>query len=272
MLNHLRLPYIGVTGFMSRNQIDQVLTEEASASLQERDRRLMCGVLASWKTLNGRRPEGKWAYRYPSVNDIASIFRRDRTCLNLVHYNSKESGLAGQLIRLHHLVGDVLDGYQLNITWPDPEEINEWLVWVKHSFGDERSDEMRVVVQVNRGAFASVDGDLSALCERLKGYRGIASDILFDLSGGDGTPFDPSEAARVLETIDDRLGRYMNIGIAGGLGPSQDDLARVAQLFQRFPKLSIDAEGKLRSPQGDGDVLDTDKARRHVLESLKFLT
>lgn len=52
-------PYIGITGFMSRDEVEEVLTVFPENST----RKLMVGVLASEKTLHG--PTNKWPNRYP---------------------------------------------------------------------------------------------------------------------------------------------------------------------------------------------------------------
>ena len=48
----LNKPYIGITGFMSPDKVRAVLGA-LPETFDSGQRLIMCGVLASWKTLNG---------------------------------------------------------------------------------------------------------------------------------------------------------------------------------------------------------------------------
>lgn len=109
-------PYIGITGFMKREEVDEVLKVWP---LDFPGRRLMIGVLASQKTLTGQKH--KRPNRYPDMAYVDSIFRDSPAALNLIHYNTKDfKALGDQLVRAAWLGGKHVHGLQLNIAWPTP--------------------------------------------------------------------------------------------------------------------------------------------------------
>ncbi|MBI2450547.1 MAG: hypothetical protein HYV47_03355 [Candidatus Nealsonbacteria bacterium] len=113
----IKKPYVGITGFMRRQEVSAVL-EQANL----RVRMLMVGVLVSSKTLSGR--QNKWPNRYPKIKEMADIFPEDPNALNLIHYNTDEpETLANQLLELTDRGGHNLRGFQLNIAWPFPIEL-----------------------------------------------------------------------------------------------------------------------------------------------------
>ena len=243
-------PYIGVTGFMSFEETFAL--ECRIPGMIDSDQHpytFMCGVLASWKTLS-HQPLGD-PKRYPLLEDIHRIFpvRREKR-LNLIHYNSREPGLHRQLSRLQEVCGHV-EGFQLNIAWPDVGELTAWR--------QSAPRRTRLVLQVGAGAYILVGTDPKALVARLRGYGAIMTDILFDLSGGRGQPIDLDRARPALSELYAAFGDSCGIGVAGGLGPDSLDL--IDPLLAEFPSLSFDAEGRLRTPEDD---LDLDKARDYL--------
>src|SRR3989344_2763546 len=77
-----RAPYIGVTGFMTPQEVRAGLRGFGASS----GRKLMVGVLASSETLAGR--TGKWRRRYPKIERIHEIFQAHPSALNLIHYST----------------------------------------------------------------------------------------------------------------------------------------------------------------------------------------
>ena len=111
-------PYIGVTGFMSALEVEAVL----SAVPTDKKYLLMVGVLASNKTLAGG--PGKWPGRYPSAEKIRDIFVIAPKTLNLIHYATYDRvNLSAQLEELAAVGGPFLNGFQLNVCWPNPFDL-----------------------------------------------------------------------------------------------------------------------------------------------------
>lgn len=265
-------PYTAVTGFMSPQEVKAVAGDAYTISgfgtPLTGGRKLAIGVLASWKTLNGEAPGQPG--RYPKIDDVRGIieaaaadvvwsptttFRLKNRCLRMIHYNTREPNLLAQLDRLCELAGENLDGFQLNMIWPPEDEIR----WLAQDY-----PTLRFILQVNQAMFKDVGQDPAALAREIGGkYVPWITDILFDMSGGTGKPADLVQAAEVLEALYDAFGGAdaggTGIGLAGGL--DWHSVVDLQPLFERWPDLSIDAEGRLR---GKDDALDCEMAREYV--------
>ena len=241
--------YIGITGFMSQREVRTML------DLMPKDspRKLMVGVLMSWKTLN--RLPNKWSNRYPDVNDVSRIFIDHPAALNLVHYNTKE------LLTLHYQLKDIikncgsnLHGLQLNIAWPDP--------MILENFKELHPDKI-IVLQIGERAFELISYSPEILAAKVaEEYKGLIDYILLDLSGGYGIDFDPAEIAEYLDALK-KVRLKIGLGVAGGL--SSSTLRNVEFLISEFPNLCINAEGRLRDSDDD---LDLREAGEYVSKAL----
>lgn len=224
-------PYIGVTGFMTRGEVLAIL------SGMPRGRLLMVGVLASAKTLRGE--PNSWPNRFPPTGEICNIFVYDPRALNLIHLATDDpTNLERQLeLAINHsssgFSGSALNGFQLNMVWPDPNKLRAVF---------ERR-KLRIVLQIGSTAFRKVDEDAEKLAIKLDDYIGIATDILFDLSGGLGREIDAARALPVLRAVRARHPN-LGLGVAGGL--SAETIHLIDPIIQEFPDVSIDAEGKIR--------------------------
>jgi len=111
----VRKSYIGITGFMSRQEVQEAQDAIPPGS----DRLLMVGVLVSSKTMRG---EGnKHPGRYPAIEKVRGIFTGHPQVLNLVHFNTKEPDfLEEHLRKVAMSSGPFFHGFQLNIAWPAP--------------------------------------------------------------------------------------------------------------------------------------------------------
>jgi len=245
-------PYIGITGFMSREEVEAVL----EVFPKDSPRKLMVGVLASEKTIYGH--PNKWPNRYPNRLEIEYIFSDNPLALNLVHYNTKNpETLVGQMCTVSGpLGGPHFHGFQLNLAWPNPDMIAGWR---KHFEGI-------IVFQIGGHAFEVVDHSPQKLAEKVAEYKGLVQYLLFDPSGGKGQPFDTEQARAYLRALADKdLG--IGLGVAGGL--SAETMHLVEPLVEEFPDLSIDAEGRIRD---EDDDLDLEKARRYVSAALEMFS
>ncbi len=277
-------PYVGIAGFMTPEEVRSVAADAYTLSgfgtPRHGGRRLAIGALVSWKTLNGR-PPGQPS-RYPQIGDLRAIldaaaapyhnrapcqpegegttFDLETRCLRIVHYNTKEPGLARQLDRICEAAGAHLDGFQLNVVWPDPSEVRAWA---------QDHPTMRVILQVNRAMFSNVARNPQLLTNEIGAkYVPWITDVLFDMSGGTGASADLAEAETVLASLYGAFGGAakggIGIGLAGGL--HWQNVADLARLFDRWPDLSIDAEGRLRDKQTD--ALNCELAREYARRAL----
>lgn len=244
-------PYIGITGFMRRDEVDSVFPPGSGVPTHD----FMVGVLASSKTLRGE--TNKWPGRYPPVGNISDIFSDREDVLNLIHYSTDDVGnLFDQLGHLAYCGGPNLHGFQLNVSWPDPGVIDAYRSWNRRH---------RIVLQIGRRALEDVNNKSAELAERLHPYLFAIDAVLIDPSGGLGKPLIPARARSYLNRIRTKQA-WVGIGVAGGLSPTT--LHLVESLFGDFPALSIDAEGRLRDAD---DNLDIELAREYAAKAVRML-
>ena len=243
-------PYIGITGFTQAIQPELLLMHIRP----DTKRKFMVGVLANTDTLNGGTVAGREG-RFPQVEDIAGIFPDDARSLNLIHFNTRDKKLLGEeLQRLAAIAGPNLDGFQLNVCWPNPQILADFCVDFPN---------LTIVLQVGGGAMRRVEHNPTKLANQLAKYTDLAHYVLIDPSGGRGERFEPNRAS-------DQLHAAVSSGfqpvVAGGL--SADTLDAIPILLDRFPDLSWDAEGRLMKEEGD---LSPSKCSRYLGASFALL-
>ncbi len=229
--------YVGITGFMARGEVDACL-----ASLPE-GMTLMCGVLASEKSLAGIR--NKYHRRYAAPGDIAGIFPDDPRCLNLIHYCSDVPPDAATVSRLQTLGGPNCHGFQFNVAWPERSTLVALAGGV-------------VVFQVRPSK--QPESLMASLRAVVDGARHCDVHVLIDGSGGEGVPLDPDVADAWGMMIAGCFGNDVGLTFAGGLDAER--LPAIAAEIRTWGA-SIDAEGRLRDGD-EGGTLNLDKARAYL--------
>ncbi len=243
------LPYIGVTGFTTRAQVDAAL-EAVPADAPPRS--FMVGVLTSQKVLTG----GERNARSPAPGDIASIFSPDPRCLNLVHYFSPTPATHQYLERLFDVAGPLFHGFQFNGEWPYRGALHG----VRETWNALMNPwPLRIVLQAKPAAHT--DGMQGGWAPSPMHFDGYISDILLDASGGGGVPLDVAVTRAAVDKVHSSWGRFglccPLIAIAGGL--CAETLPEVLSMVREHG-LSIDAEGKLFT----GNDLDMDKVHAYL--------
>lgn len=221
------------------------------------ERLIMVGVLASQKTVF-LGLENKWPNRYPSSSDISSIFPKHPLALNLIHYNTKEpETLLEQMLGVTKISGSCFHGFQLNVAWPSPKALEAY----RQIHGG-----VKIVLQVGSSAFRKIGNSPVNLARKVMDeYDGLVDYLLLDPSGGLGEPFNTALAREYLEELRGQgAERFLGLGVAGGLSPTTLNL--VEPLARAFPKLCIDAEGRLRD---ENDTLDLSVAREYVSKAMR---
>ena len=250
-------PYIGITGFTKQEEVVSAL----DIFPQNSNRKLMVGALATYKSLRGIPMKPRWAKQTPNPEAIRSIFLNDERVVNLVHFSTEEGqeGLVlADMLRIHELAGANFHGFQLNVAWPQINQLDEYRAAMGRDY--------RIVLQLGQKAVEAVGGTTQGVVEMLCRYAGIVDDVLLDPSGGLGKPFDPERAREFLSAIAER-GWNLGFGVAGGLGP--DSLNLVEPLVAEFPNLSIDAQGRLRNTEND---LDMEAAKIYLARALQMFS
>lgn len=244
-------PYIGITGITTQRE-SEALVQMAESLGWPQSHGLMVGVLASYKGLS----RGCLANprQYVAMDRLDEVLVDDGRLLNLIHYNSRASGLYGQLREV--LQGlKCVDGLQLNIAWPDPRQLDRLR---SHHYA-------QIVLQVGATAYRMVGATPDGLLRALQPYAGLIERVLIDPSGGTGQVFDRQFARTILRRLVES-DLPMRWGIAGGLGP--DNLYRLEDLLSIYPQLSWDAQARLRN---DKDGLDLAKCRYYLEASLALI-
>lgn len=243
-------PYIGVTGFMSKDEVNEALKIVPDSGYY-----LMVGVLMSSKTLGGR--TNKWPNRYPKKESISNIFINSQKTLNLIHYSTDQPEmLCQQLMTITKLAGPHLDGFQLNMAWPPHSELRMYY---------EAHPEKILILQIGNKALLEIES-LERFRELLEFYQPMISGVLIDESGGTGKLLDINRATYYLQAASEVID--LQLGVAGGLHAKTLDC--ITPLAEKFPGLSIDAEGGLRTPQPE-DRLCIKKMVGYIQEAYLLL-
>lgn len=240
-------PYIGVTGFMRGEEVAETLIYLPDKSSYQ----IKVGVFVSDKTLRGE--TNRHPTRFPKIEVLKSIFIQDPKVINLVHFNTHDPGrLKDDLIWLtEDYGGPHMHGFQLNLTWPSVRDL-----MIYHQICSPK----RTVLKIGNKAMEEIGHSPETLRERVGRYVGVVTDVIIDPSGGAGQPFEPMLAREYLHALQ---GCGVRVGVAGGL-EAQRLHQLVRPLAQEFPGLSIEADGKLRDPQDNLDIL---AAGRYIREA-----
>ncbi len=234
-------PYIGITGVTTREQSEAIVERIP----ENPSHCVMIGLLMSGKTIRGE--ANRWPHRYPTRDMAATVFVRHPHILNLVHFNTKEvpEKLHHDMLTAQALAGPHCDGFQLNIAWPDMNALADYRATL-------RFENRYVVLQCGEQALASVGHSGRGLARRVREYVrfGLIDYVLVDPSVGVGKEFDINLALDCFHHISEI--ETIGMGIAGGL--SAATLSRLDSIRKHHGNFSIDAEGRLRTPEDELDL------------------
>lgn len=262
------LSYIGVTGFMSGEEVGLLVGKLSANNLISHDktllenRQLMIGVLVSDKTIAGG--SNRWPNRYPLIEQVPEIFKfarivSDHVIFRVVHYNTHDPNTLGtQLIELYRRCGgQVVDGVQLNVAWPYLGEIEK--------YREEVPDNHKIILQIGRRAMEGLTPQ--KIASNVSAYGPVIDYILVDPSGGYGISMVDQPFFEVLDAIQEETGGAIGLGYAGGLSASAGD--RLLEFYCRYPDISIDAQGRLRDDKDDHLLVES--AFEYVQTAIKAI-
>jgi hypothetical protein len=254
----VNIPYIGITDFMTFDQVQRMLAVFKANLRPRHNRRLHVGVMMSYKTLHGL--ETKWTEAFPAKEKIADIFGSQET-MNCLHYaDYGVNDVACSLAQAIDFGGLGINALQLDMVWPNP-------VHIANAVHTSRK-QLEVILQVGKSAIKKVNDDPQEIVHRLRDYKGVIHYVLLDKSMGQGIGMDAVGLIPFARAIKEAF-PDLGIAAAGGLGPETVNL--VKPLVEEFPDISIDAQGKLR-PSGNAlDPIDWDRAETYIIEALKLL-
>jgi hypothetical protein len=249
-------PYIGITGFTKPDEVKFAL----SLFPETENRKLMVGVLVTYKSLRGIPMKPKWEKKTPSPETISNLFFDDKRVVNLVHFSTEEgqeSSVLTDILKVHELAGANFHGFQLNLVWPEARVLEQYRERMGYGY--------RIVLQIGRKAIEAAGRSPRHILDKLSCYVHLINDILFDTSGGRGEPFDVEYARQFLSAIKEQAWP-IGLGVAGGL---PDSLPLVESLIVEFPDLNIDAEGRLRDENND---MDMGRVKEYLIGSLRLFS
>ena len=252
------IPYIGVTGFDHVSQVKKIkaLLKGHNKGATHK-RRLHVGVMASRGTIQDN-PES-WARGFPSSERLGGILSLSGV-MNCLHYVSHSSlgelDLGKNLTRAVECAGYMIDALQLDLVWPDPDDI----AFVAHA----SRKPLEIILQLGGKALAECGENPGDLVDRLQDYQQVIHYVLLDWSMGKGIGMSAGKMAPFIRAIRE-ASPELGIVIAGGLGPNTMHLAE--PLFQEFSGLSTDAAGRLRRSGIEIDPLDLTLTEGYISSS-----
>lgn len=247
-------PYIGVTDFTSRSQVEIM----KAAINPTANRRLHVGAMISYKTLLGIPTSTGWENIWLNERGLHELFADDKEVFNVLHYADYDHlpGTGGHrapttvehLLQAINRAGPYVHGLQLDMVWPEPRMLAEF----KYA-----RPGVQLIQQVSSRAMQECSNWLDVL----EDYTGIVDYVLLDTGMGRGVSFDPG---RMLYTVRDILHMFPDsqIAIAGGLGPTT--YTNLRPLIMHFPRLSCDAQGQLRPSGKATDPLDFERVEQYI--------
>ena len=239
-------PYIGVTGFSSVEEI-----EEVSKSLKSFPGYYMFGFTCSNKRMLDPKSSGKTSPSIDELKELVDAVPADQ--LPMIHYFTPKMENVGEDLEelFYYCNFDNPDrvGVQFNAYWPPLQQLN--LFRISHP-------KSPITLQLPK---KSLDYSDEAIVSRLKTYEGVVDYALIDPSG-EGVDFDVSRATALMVKIQEET----NIvpGVAGGFS-AENVAERCVEISEEIKEeielnFCIDAQGNLRS-RGD---LDTVKAKAYI--------
>lgn len=252
---NMSVQYIGITDFTLPSEVREMREEFIKNSLPQKRLRLMVGVMASYKTLWGL--PCRWTKIFPPNDFIKQIFLQEQPLFNCIHYaDYKNICVADSLEKVVRIGGKNLHAIQLDMIWPDAEEIIHF---------KKAHPELHIILQINTSAFNAVENDSLSLVKRLRSYGNSLNGVLLDKSQGQGIGLNEQFLRPFIKDIHLSLPN-LGITIAGGLGPETLHLAE--GLIQEFSFLSIDAQAQLHENADIIQPMDWHKASLYLKKSL----
>ena len=249
--NNRGMPYIGVTDFVSHEQVLQAV-ECIPESL---NRRLHVGVMMSYKTLHGIPTETGWEGIWPRGDALHAIFQPHMRVFNVLHfadYGQPYLTTSDDLILACQEAGPHLRGLQLDMIWPQAQLIRDVKVELPH---------LEIILQLGKKALGQMEDSGGYLGIELTRYLDCVDYFLIDWGMGKGVPMDLRivqgylyDALRVL--TQDRL------AVAGGLGPMSYMV--LEDIFKKYLNVSCDAQGQMRSTGKATDPIEMERVCGYV--------
>ena len=269
-----REAYVGVSGLVSPEQQEALISDDIEQRLANTGRRLAMGVKAAHKPQIDDAENKHGRNWYPVSDAISTALDPNiRSTFNIV-----QAQLKPELVETNHTyprmffdtirsrTASVLDAIQINqLRYERQPERYTHVIRAMSSLG------LQTIIQCHSHAMkAGPDEALKALqtlTEKLE-----VDYILFDASHGRGKELNPDVSKRFLEVAYNNShfsDNGTNFGIAGGLSEETVE-PLLSNLLQDFPDISWDAEGRLHDKikHGGTGSLNLDRAKSYLEQSV----
>lgn len=250
------------------------MADELRAHRKNPNRKVMIGVMTHPFVLDLDNFVPDEAHRgisevFPAREQIADGFTDDPDVLNTVHYadlygpegpwkSAQSPDIFKHLELCIEFGGDNLHAIQLDVTWPDIDELKAF---------KEKHPDIIIILQVGVFSFQEADNDPQKVLERLQSYGDAIDYALLDTSMGKGKGMDSESLLGMLRLLQSSMPE-LGLAVAGGLGP--DSLDILQPIADEFPNIAIDAQGRLKpddSPRDSkGHVVATNPADLNLAE------
>lgn len=245
-------PYIGITDFTDRARVFEML----DLFPENHPRKLMMGVMSSWKWFNGM--TDKWCRVWLQRHHISYMFIDHPKVFNTLHWADYENMTSNnEIVRACRDCRRYLHALQLDMVWPRHD-----LLWaVKEIL------RVPIILQVGKQALEAVANNEAQLIAKLKLYQTHIDGILLDCSMGRGVPMNPQLLRSFIIPVKAAFPK-LHIAVAGGLGP--DTLHLVEPIIREFPDVSFDAQGQLRDSGDSTEPINWVRAKNYVTKALEL--
>lgn len=254
--------YIGFTDPQTPEQVRQVLHNVPPLT----NIKLHVGMMTSRKKLAGQPTKYDRVWLPPE--ELSLPFLDDQRVMNVVHY-ADYTGLDAfdQIQQCIRLGGERLHGIQLDMSWPNPHQLVRAIL-------DSNNPNVEVILQIGKDAFKQItnhtqEQTIDNFLVTLSRYRDVLTHVLLDRSMGKGESMTADFFRPYIDAIQDTFPR-LGIVVAGGLGP--ETLHLVEPLIERYPFLSIDAQGQLRNSGDSKDPIDMERVCQYVKSAYQLYT
>lgn len=252
VIHNRGVPYIGVTDFTTHDQVFQAL----EVIPKETNRRLHVGHMMSYKTYHGIPTQMGWEHMWLRGEELQALFQPHPKVFNVLHFAdySQQPCLteAADLISACKEAGPNLQGLQLDMLWPRRSLVEQ----VKSEFPD-----LEIILQLGKVALTQLEESRGFIDLEIMRYANSVDYFLIDWGMGKGEPIDTEIVSSYVEIACELISQK-RVAIAGGLGPSTYNVLQ--QFLEKYPSLSCDAQGQMRSTGKATDPIEMDRVCAYI--------
>lgn len=252
IFDNVKMPYIAVTGFTTRKQVEKAKLCVQSVS----NRRLKVGATMNYEPFY--EPEADERCVQLRFDGLRELFVPDVEVFNVLQWTDNAPlsyASVKALVKACENCGPGLSGVQLDMVWPNYEMVME----IKN-----RLPDLLIILQVNTVAMQDLRAWRYGLEYKLSSYVGRVDYVLFDYEIGGNVALCAQEMFSFIAAAR-RFFPESAIAFKGGFGPKT--LYPLFSVLEKFPNISWEAESCLYKNRSDADLLDIKVAYEYLRKS-----